>query len=83
MSPGVVESFDWGLNHRAPLMFDAESIAADDLADLARRHSIVSRSIENAGKRRRRYRYDRAGAAFAEEGVFGRGTLIESDICAK
>ncbi len=83
MGPGVAESLDRRLDHGASLMFDAESIAADDLADLARRHSIVSRSIENAGKRRRRYRYDGAGAAFTEEGVFGRGTLIESDICAK
>jgi len=70
MSPGVVQRFDWRLNHRAPLMFDAESIASDDVADLSRRHSIVSRSIENAGKRRGRYRYDRTGAAFAERRDF-------------
>ncbi len=70
MGPGVVESFDWGLDHHASLMFDAENIAADELADLARRHSIVSRSIENASKRRGRYRYDRAGAAFAERRDF-------------
>jgi hypothetical protein len=50
MGPGVVERFNGTFDHRAPLMFDAESIAAGDLAELVRRHVVLSRSCENGGK---------------------------------
>ena len=38
------------IDDRAPLMFDAESIVAADLADLLHCHSILSRSCKNGGK---------------------------------
>ena len=50
MGPGAAECFKGTIDHLAPLMLDAESIAAGDLADLARRHLVLSRSIENGGK---------------------------------
>jgi hypothetical protein len=62
---------------------DAESIAADNLTDLLRRHLIVSRSIENVGKVRGGDGYDRASAAFAEEGVLGRTIFFEFCACAQ
>src|SRR6266852_2407156 len=71
MGPGVVERFDETVDHHAPLMFDAEGIAAGDPADFARRHVILSRNCENSGKVCARNRDNGAGAAFAEEGMFG------------
>ena len=64
-------------------MFDAEGIVAGDLADVLRRHTILSRSIANAGKRRGLDRYDRAGAAFGECGGLGRAGFFQFDVCAK
>ena len=83
MGPGVVQLGDGTLDHRAPLIFDAESIAADDLANLLRRHSTLSRSIENTGKRSCSYGYNGARATFAKEQIFGGRRFFESDICAK
>src|SRR5712692_1886317 len=79
MGPGVAEWFNRTVDHCAPLMFDAERTVAGDLADLVRRHFVLSRSCENGGKRRRLDRYHRASAAFVEEGVFGGDAIIESD----
>src|SRR4029077_11857381 len=83
MGPSVVQLGDGTVDHRAPLVFDAKSIAADDLANLVRRHSILSRSLQNGGKRSWRDGYDRAGAAFAEQRVFGCWGVFEFDVCAK
>src|SRR5258707_1075338 len=80
MGPGVVQLGYGTLDHRAPLIFDAESIAADDLANRARRHSILSRNLENMSKQCSFDRYNSAGAAFAEERVFRwRGLLWQFD----
>jgi hypothetical protein len=70
------------MDHRAPLVLDAESIAADDLTDLVHRHLVLSRSIENAGKVRGLDGHYRASAAFAEEGRLGRGTFFEFCVSA-
>src|SRR5713226_3858094 len=51
-------------------MFDAERTFAGDLAELASRYFALSRNFESAGKRQGLNRYDRAGAAFAEENGF-------------
>src|SRR5882672_3411790 len=77
MGPGVAQRGDGTIDHRVPLILDAESIAADDFADLVRRHLVLSRSIENAGKVRGGDGYDRASAAFAEEGGLGRTSFFE------
>ncbi len=71
MSPGVAQSFDRAIDHRAPIIFDAEYAPGSDLADLACPYGILSRNLVNAGKQSWFYGHDRAGAAFAEEGVFG------------
>src|SRR3989441_4341888 len=52
-------------------------------ADLARRHTILSRNLENAGNRTWRGGDNGAGAALAEEGEFGGGRVIQADACAK
>ena len=52
-------------------MFDAKSIAADDLADLARGHSILSRTLENAGKESWCDGDNGTGAAFAKQRILG------------
>src|SRR6266852_2915215 len=83
MAPGVAECFNETIDHRAPLMFDAEGIAAGDLADLVRRHLVLSRSIENGGKRRRLDRYQCASAAFVEEGEFGGCVAVDFEDCAE
>src|SRR6266478_2445980 len=75
--PGVAQHGDGTVDHRASLILDAESIAADDFADLVRRHLVLSRSIENAGKVRGGDGYDRASAALAEEGGLGRAIFFE------
>src|SRR6267378_5124269 len=72
MGPGVVQLGDGTVDHHAPLIFDAENIAADDLANLVRHHSTLSRSLENVGKRSWCGRYYGARAAFAEESILGR-----------
>src|SRR6266403_2247969 len=77
MGPGVAQRFHRTIDHRAPLIVDAESIAADDVADLVRRHLVWSRSIVNAGKVRGGDGYDRASAALAEEGGLGRAIFFE------
>ena len=83
MGPDVVQLGDETLDHNAPLIFDAESIAADDLANLVRRHSTLSRNLKNASKRSWCGRYYGARAAFAEESIFGGRRFFEFDICAK
>jgi hypothetical protein len=84
MGPDVVQFGDRCIDHRALLIFDAESITADDLANLVRCHSILSRSLKNGGKRSWRHGDNGAGAAFAEEGVFGwQRRSFEFDVCAK
>src|SRR6202035_5411188 len=83
MGPGVVQLGDGRVDHRAPLIFDAKSIAADDLSNLARRHSILSRTLENAGKETWRDGDNGAGPAFAKEGILGREWLFKFDVCAK
>ena len=83
MGPDVVHLGDGSLDHRAPLIFDAESIATDDLANLVRRHSILSRSLENAGKRSCSDGDNGARATFAKEHIFGGRPFFEFDICAK
>ena len=83
MGPDVVQFGDRRIDHRAPLIFDAESIAADDLTDLLRCHSVLSRSLQNGVKRSWRHGYDRAGAAFAEERVLGRRRCFQFDVCAE
>ena len=82
MGPGVAQRGDGTIDHRAPPILDAESIAADDVADLVRRHLVLSRSIENAGKVRGGHGYDRAGAALAEEGRLGRTSFFKFCVCA-
>src|SRR5882672_4567779 len=77
MGPSVVERGDGTVDHRAPVILDAESIAADDVADLVRRHLVLSRSIENAGKVSGGDGYDRASAALAEEGRLSRAIFFE------
>src|SRR5260370_16850586 len=80
MGPGVVQLGYGTHDHRAPLIFEAESIAADDLANGSRRHSILSRNLENMSKQCWFDRYNSAGAAFAEERVFRwRGLLWQFD----
>jgi hypothetical protein len=84
MGPGVAERFDGPVDHRAPLTLDAEGSAAGDLAELACRQVVLSRSIENGGKFWGSDGYDRAGAAFIEEGVFGMiEVVVKMDGCAK
>src|SRR6266849_1496144 len=76
MGPDVVQPGDGTFDHRAPLIFYAESIAADDLANLVRRHSTLSRNLKNAGKRSWCDGYDGARAMFAEEGILGRARFL-------
>lgn len=60
-------------------MFDAEGIAASDFADFARPYAVLSRNCEKGGKIFGGERDDGAGAAFAEEGEFGGGRVVEID----
>jgi len=83
MGPGVVQRGDGTIDYRAPLILDAESIAADDLTDLVRRHLILSRSIENTGKLCGVDGYDRTGTAFAEEDRLDRTSFFEFCGCAQ
>src|SRR6202011_3932222 len=83
MGPGIAQRGDGTIDHRALLILDAESIAADDLTELVRRHLILSRSIENAGKVRGLDRDDRASSAFAKESRFDRTGFFEFCICAQ
>src|SRR5712664_3953892 len=84
MGPGIVQLGDGTVDHRAPFIFDAENIAADDLSNLVRRYSTLSRSLENGGKRSWRGRYYGARAAFAEHRVFGwRGFRRQIDLSAE
>src|SRR6266700_3640524 len=64
-------------------MFDAQGTVVGDLADLVRRHVVLSRNIENASKFCGRDGNDGAGAAFAKEKGFGGGSLIEADVCGE
>ena len=83
MGPRVVQSRNGTVDHRAPLILDAESIAADDLTDLLRRHLVLSRSIENAGKHGGLDGYDPTSAAFAKEDRFGWAIFFEFCGCAQ
>src|SRR5258708_13647018 len=71
IGPIIAQRIDLRLDHRAPLIFDAESIAADDLTDFVRRHVTLSRNCENAGKLCWRDGDDGAGTTLAEESMFG------------
>ena len=72
MSPGFEQIGYRAVDYRAPLIFDAKTIAADDLADLLGRHSALSRSLENSAKGTWCDRYNGTGTAFAKERIFGR-----------
>jgi hypothetical protein len=50
MVPDVAQGIERAVDHCAPLRLDAEILVAGNLADLSRRHTILSRTIENAGK---------------------------------
>src|SRR5579862_5313035 len=65
--PSVTQLFDWAVDCRVPLVFDAESVVTGDLADLLRRHIILSRSLENPGNQTRFHRNDRARSAFTKK----------------
>src|SRR5438876_8745655 len=71
MGPGVAQSLDGVVDHREPLMLDAERTFVDDLAEFARRHMVLSRNFENAGKFCGRDGNDSTCATFAEEHGFG------------
>src|SRR5437660_7472011 len=71
MGPGVAQCLDGAVDHRAPLILDAERTFADDLAELSRHNMVLSRNFENAGKFCGRDGNDGAGTAFAEENRFG------------
>src|SRR6267154_453400 len=71
MGPGVAQSLDGAVDHSAPLVLDAERTFADDFAELACRHMVLSRNFENPGKFCGRDGNDGACAAFAEENGFG------------
>src|SRR2546425_428864 len=73
------EAIRRGLDDRAPLMFDAESIAAGDPADFARRHVTLSRNCENGGKAFGYDGNDGASAALGEEREFGSRVIVELD----
>src|ERR1700681_113038 len=79
MGPSVAQRFDRALDDCAPLTFDAESRAAGDLADGFCRYTILSRTLENAGKRGCLDRDDGAGAALVEQGLLGGGFAVEVD----
>src|SRR5713101_5005810 len=83
MGPDVVQLGDGSLDHRAPLIFDAESIAADDLSNLVRRHSTLSRSLQNVSKRSCSDGDKGARATFSKDHIFGGRPFFEFDICAK
>ena len=83
IGPGVAKWRDWRLDHRAPLMFDAEGIAAGDLADFARLHIVLSRNCKNGGKVFGRDGNDGASAAFGEEGELDGKKVVETDGCAE
>src|ERR1700741_1300382 len=84
MGPGIVQLGDGTLDHRAPLIFDAENIATGDLSNLVRRYSALSRSLENGGKQSWCNGYDPARAAFAEQRIFGwRGFRWQIDLSAE
>src|SRR5437899_5329095 len=76
MGPGVAQNLDGAVDYRAPPILDAERTFANDLAELARRHMVLSRNFENVGKSRGRDGNDGACAAFAEENGFGRQRRI-------
>src|SRR5207244_8348437 len=75
MGPGVVQRGDGTIDYRAPLILDAESIAADDLTDLVRSHLILSRSIQNTGTLCGVDGYYRKGTGFARHDCLERNNL--------
>src|ERR1700730_6499874 len=83
MGPGIAQDFEWAIDYRAPLILDAESLIAGDLADLVRRHSVLSRTLAKVGKETRRYGDDGTGAAFAEQGGFGNCVVFELHLCTE
>src|SRR5260370_34743625 len=83
MSHGLVYLPGGPLDPHAPFIFEAKSIAADDLSNLVCRHFILSRSLENPGKRSCGDGYKGARATFAKERIFGGRRFFEFDIRAK
>src|SRR5579864_4793057 len=80
MRPNVVHLGDRSVNHRAPLKFDAQRIATDDLTELLRRHSILSRSLEKRSKESWCDGHDGTSASFAKNGAFRRSVVIQADL---
>src|SRR5205823_8236776 len=74
--PGVAQSFDRGLDDGVPPLFDAEAIAGDP-AYFAGRQAVLSRNCEHGGKVFRRNGNDGASAAFAKDGVFRWGRVVD------
>src|SRR5580704_13201006 len=79
MRPDVTQLFDWAVDRRRPLIFDAQSLVTGDLADLLCRHLILSRSLENASNQTRLHRNDRPRPTLAKERKLRRVRIIERD----
>src|ERR1035438_1968977 len=62
--PDVAQRMERAVNHCATLILDAKIAVTDDLADLLRRHAILSRILQNASKQRRFDRNNSARATF-------------------
>src|SRR5213082_2052020 len=80
MGPDVAQRADGTLDHRAPLILDAESATLDDLSDLPRANTALSRNFEKRGKQSWFNGDDGPGAGFGEEDVFGWGGSL-GNIC--
>ena len=72
MGPNIAQRVEGGIDHCAPLVFDAEHAVTGNPADFVRPYSVLSRSCENGGKFHGRDGDDAASAAFAEDGVLSR-----------
>src|SRR5216117_3227660 len=83
MDPDVAQNLEGAVDHGAPFMFDAERTFAGDLAKLAGRHIVLSRTFENAGKFCGRDGNDGSCAVFTEENGFRGGGIFEADNCAE
>src|SRR2546421_220095 len=76
MGPDVARRADGILDHRAPLILDAESATLDDLSDLPRSNTALSRSFEKRGKQSWFNRDDGPRAGFGEERIFGGAGIL-------
>src|ERR1700676_2396147 len=50
IGPSLTQRIEWAVDRCAPLILDAKSLVTGDLADLLRGHTILSRTLQNAGK---------------------------------